>query len=304
MHHKGLVDVYVPAQKGDQTYNVSAAVDHPRVYVLNHKPFLPDKGPNADIPCINTYEFDARGNPKYTTNKGEKKYIIRQQRVFDLISQGRSDIPLWALNATSLRRDDWIQIDTEAQTAYRDRLKLIDTLKARVSVGGFNGWGKLTYEYDAMSDAHEAIIDMDGLTEGRNDAPTWLPRSVPLPFTHSDFYYSDRVLAVSRSGAGQGLDVYSAEMAGRRVAELVEDVAIGTVTGPTFGGRTSYFPTNLASTWFGLTNYTNRNIKNNFTAPTTGGWVPDTSYNEILAAIDILRQKRVYGPIALFYNGD
>lgn len=302
-----LADRYVPARRGDMSYNVAAAaaaVEHPRVHINNNRPFLPTSGPNADMPCINTYEFDGRGRPKTTNEGGEKKYIMRQQRVVDLLMSGRPDVPAWALNATSLRRDDWIQIDTEAQTAYRDRLTLIDTLRQTVQVGGFNGWGKLTYEYDAMSDAHAAVIDMDGMTEATNDAPTWLPRSVPLPFTHSDFYYSDRVLAASRSGGGQGLDVYSAEMAGRRVAELVEDVAIGTVTGPTFGGRASYFPHDLASTWFGLTNYTNRNTKTNFTSPVTGGWVPNTLYNEILAALDTLRIDRVYGRVAVFYSGD
>lgn len=300
-----LADRYVPARSEDVSYNVAEAATlagSPRLHAMNHRPFLPTRGPNENVPCLNVYEYGRDGLPKYTTEKGEKKPIIRQQRVFDLIAAGRQDIPTWALNATSLRRDDWIQIDTEAQTAYRNRLKLVELLKSSVSVGGFNGWGKLTYEYDAMNDAHEAIVDMDGLTEGRNDSPLWLPRSVPLPFTHSDFFYSDRVLAASRSNGGQGLDVYSAEMAGRRVAEMVEDTAIGINTGLSYSTRTGYFPIDLASTWYGLTNYPNRNVKTNFTAPTTGGWVPDTLYNEILAALEVLYGDFVYGPFVILHS--
>lgn len=300
-----LADRYVPARASDTSYDVaqaSAVVGSPRVHAMNHKPYLPERGPNADIPCVNTYEFDSKGKPKYTVEKGEKRYIMRQQRVMDLLANGYRDVPQWALNATFLRRDDWIQIETEAQIAYRQRLKFVDVLRQYCSVGGFNGWGKLTYEYDAMSDAHTAMMDIDGLTEGKNDAPLSIPRSVPLFFTHSDFYYSDRVLAISRSGGGQGLDVYSAEMAGRRCAELIEDVAIGMQTGPAFGTRTGYFPHDLTSTWFGVLNYTNRNTKTNFTNPTTGGWVPDTAYNEILAAFETLMSDFVYGPFAIFHS--
>lgn len=301
-------NVFVPGKPGDQSYNVAAAamqVGAMSVHVANRKPFLPEKGPYADQPCIVTYEFGSDGQPKWTTNGGKKQLVMRQQRVVDLLLSGRyPDLPMETLNATSFRRDDWIQLDTEAQTAYRDPLVLIDILRSRVSVGGFDGWAKLTYEYDAMSDAHEAAMSMDGMTEGRGDAPLFLPRSVPLFITHSDFFYSSRIMAASKAGGGTGIEVYSAEMAGRRVGELVEDVAIGLVTGPTYGGRANYFPHDLTSTWFGITNYTNRNTKTNFTAPTAGGWVPDTAYNEILAALDTLRLDRVYGRVAILYSGD
>lgn len=303
------MNVHVPAYPGAPTHNVAAAAMHAgamSVYVANNKPFVADRGPNEGKVCILTHEFGTDGRPKWTTQNGEKRLVMRQQPAIDLLLSGRyPGLPsLDTLNATSFRRDDWIQFDTEAQTAYRDPLVLIDILRSSVSVGGFDGWAKLTYEYDAMSDAHEAVMSMDGMVEGRNDAPLFLPRSVPLYITHSDFFYSSRLEAASRNGGGAGIAALSAEMAGRRVGELIEDVAIGLVTGPTYGGRANYFPHDLTSTWFGLTNYTNRNTKTNFTAPTAGGWVPDTLYNEILAALDTLRADRVYGRVAILYSTD
>ena len=234
-----LIDTFVPAGPSDVSLatNVADKMMTDRQYLQYHRPFLPTSGPNQDKPCVVINLKGRDGQPLWTTEKGEKVPLMGQVPIFKALEQG-APIPLWALNATSLRRDDWIQIDREVQTSYRNRLKLIADLQSRVSVGGFNGWGKLTYEYDAMSDAHEAVMDMDGLTEARNDAPLFLPRSLPLPFTHSDFYYSDRLLAVSRSNGGTGLDIYSSEQCARRVAELVEDTAIGITTGVTYGGRT------------------------------------------------------------------
>ena len=53
-----------------------------------------------------------------------------------------------------------------------------------------------------------------------------------------------------------------------------------------------------------MTNYTNRNTKTNFTAPTAGGWVPNTAYNEILAAFETLFGDNVFGPFAIYHSTD
>lgn len=296
-----LIDTYLPALNGDTSDSVVEKVLTNKNYMMYHRPYIASGGPNDGHPCVTVNEYGRDGKIKYTTHNGEKKPILRQQRVRELWMQGHP-VPQFALNATTFRRDDWIELQTEVELAYRSRLKLVAALQASVQVGGFNGWGKMSYEYDTMSDAHEAIVDMDGMSEGRNDAPLFLPRSVPLPFTHSDFYYSDRVLAASRAKGGQGLDVYSAEMAARRVAEKLEDTAIGTETGITWGGRTGYFPHDLASTVFGLTNYTNRNTKTNFTVPTTTNG--PTSYAEVLAAFDTLYADNVYGPFSIYHSTD
>lgn len=269
-----------------------------RVSTINfnnfRRPFRPTKGPNADRPCVLV-------NLGLTTNeKGEQVPVKRQARVMDLLNDG-VNIPTWVLNASPMRPNDWIQLDSAVQQSYRNRLKFWADLMAKVPLGGFNAYGKLTYEYDAMSDAHEAIVDMDGLSAGRGDNPLFLSRSVPLPITHSKFSYSDRTLAVSQN-RGPGLSVYSAEQAGRRIAEMVEDTAIGIQTGMTYGTRASYFAHDLASTVFGATNYTNRNTKTNFTVPTTTNG--PTSYADFLAAFETLRGDKVYGPYSIYHSTD
>lgn len=302
MSQARIYDRFVPAEESNTSGNVVSQMSMNQQYLRYHRPFIAEGGPNDGKAVVVVNELGRDGRPKWTMEKGEKKPILRQQRVADLFLNGDRNVPMWALNATSFRRDDWIEVDKEVQTSYRQRLKLVQILQQKVSVGGFNGWGKMSYEYDAMSDAHEAIVDMDGLSDGRSDSPMFIPRSVPLPFTHSDFWYSDRVLAASRANGGQGLDLYSSEQAARRVAEKIEDTAIGITTGLTWGTRANYFPHDLTSTVFGLTNYTNRNVKTNFTTPTsTNG---PTSYNEFLAAFNTLYDDYVYGPFAIFHSTD
>jgi uncharacterized linocin/CFP29 family protein len=211
-------------------------------------------------------------------------------------------VPLHVLTATSMRKDDWIQLDAQVQMAYRERLRLFADLMERVSVGGFNGMAKLTYEYEAMSDPHEAVVDMDAMTEARGDAPLFLLRSLPLPITHSDFWYSERQLQVSRN-SNTPKDKTSAEAASRRVAEMVEKTAIGVETGITFGGRSSgYQAHDLASTVFGLINYTNRNTSTALTAPT--GTNPQTVLSDILTLRQTMYDDKQYGPYMIYHSTD
>lgn len=288
-----LTDRYVPAVNGDSGDSVAANMEKDKNFVHFRRPFLNEH----DQPCVivNTGEW--------TVEKGERKPIRRRHRVIDLLNAGHQ-VPLFVLNATSMRKEDWIKLDTEVQKVYRQDLTIVADLQARVPYGGFNGWNKMTLEYEVMSDAHEAIVDMDGLSEGRGDYPLFKLRSLPLPVTHSDFFYGDRRLSISRN-SGTGLDVFSGEMASRRVAEMVEKTTIGVETGVSYGTRASGFLAHdLTSTVFGATNYTNINLKTNFTAPTTGGWVANTSYNEVLAALDTLLNDNVKGPFMLYHSTD
>jgi hypothetical protein len=296
-----LAPVVNGADYGDISAGMHARLTNPAFLAL-HKPFIMEGGPYDGKACVIANVRGRDGKWMTANEKGKQVPIRRPIPVFDAIASGLP-VPQWALNATIFRRDDWIQYQDEAELAYRENLKFVSTLQQNVQVT-VPGWGKLTYEYDAMSDAHSAVQDMDGMTDGMGDIPQWLPRSVPLPFTHSDYHYSDRVLAASRSGGGTGLDVYSAEMAGRRVAELVEDVSTGVTAGLTWGTRANYFPHDLTSTVFGALTYTNRNTKTNFTAPTVGGWVPDTTYNEVLASLQTLLLDKVSGRVAIFYSID
>jgi hypothetical protein len=139
-----------------------------------------------------------------------------------------------------MRKGDWIELDKIVLKAARPRLSAWADLAASSQVSGFNAMGRLTYEYEAMSDPGEAVVDMDGLADARQDNPLFKLRSLPLPITHSDFMYSARRIAVSEN-QGEGLNTTTAEAAGRRVAEMIERTTIGTETGMSFGTQAAGF---------------------------------------------------------------
>lgn len=245
---------------------------------------------------------------QWTVEKGERKPIRRARLVRDVINEDGivSDV-LMAANATALTPLQWRQLDTKIQLAARQPLQFWADLLNNNPVGGFDAWSKMTYEYAAMNDPGEAIVDMDGMTDsGRNRKPLLAHDGVPLALTHSDFSVGSRELAGAKA-AGMPLDTMQGEMSGRRIAEMTEDTSIGLSAGSSleYGTRTTGIGAHRGLIkLYGATTFPNRLTKTNFTAPTAGGWVPDTSYNEVLAAIKQLTDQRFYGPWTLYYSTD
>lgn len=142
-------------------------------------------------------------------------------------------------NATTLTKDQWIYFDTRVQAALRERLRAWADLSAASPMGGFDAMASEMLEYEVLTDDGEALVDMDGLTEGTNDVSHYGLRALPLPITHSSFHMSRRKLAVSRKG-GTPLSAMRAEQAARRVAEKIEKTLIGTVSGLQLGSAALY----------------------------------------------------------------
>lgn len=199
-------------------------------------------------------------------------------------------------NAATLRRDEWIQFDRVVIKAARQRLRAWGDLASASSVAGFNGMAKTIYEYETMSDPGEAVVDMDGLTPGRNDYPKFQPEGVPLPITHSDFFISSRQLAMSRNG-GTPLDTVGLEWASRRVAEMVEKTLIGVETGIAYGSSANYSRTSQV---YGYTNFPARITKTDLTTPT--GTNPEAIMTDILEMRDLLYADNHYGPFVLYHS--
>ena len=85
----------------------------------------------------------------------------------------------------------------------------------------------------------------------------------------------------------------------------MEDQLIGNTTGVTYATQTAGPGTHTGtSTVYGYTNFPQRLTKTNFTAPTAGGWVPDTTHNEVLAALDQLYAQFFYGPWIVYHSID
>ena len=261
---------------------------------------------------------DERGRPCCMVNKGprlvrnrdsgkmERRIEYENVRIQDLRANG-IDHPVF--NAATLRKEEWIMLDAVVLRAARFRLRAWADLAASNSFGGFNGMAKMILEHETMSDPGEAIVDMDALTEGRTDQPLFQLQGLPLPITHSDFWFSARKLAISRN-TGTPLDVTMGEAAGRRVAEKIEKTTIGVSTGVTYGGASTYaggYGRN--STVYGYINFPNRialttNYKPTGNGRTGSGWTPLDTLKDVLAMRDQLYLNKFYGPFMLYHSND
>lgn len=254
--------------------------------------------------------FDEKGERCVTMNTGRTRYndktkrhepIQQKMRIADLMNRG---IYHPVFNATSLRKEAWIQMDQAVIREARQRLRAWADLSARNSFGGFNAMAKSTLEYEAQNDPGFAVVDMDALTPGTTDSPLFKLRSIPLPITHSDFWFSERRLAESRS-SGTPLDTTMAEAAGRRVAETIEQTLIGSITGLSYGyqsaGVTAHDST-YGSQIYGYTNFPSRNTKSNLTVPT--GSNPNATVADILSMRSQMYDDRFYGPYMIYHSTD
>lgn len=132
---------------------------------------------------------------------------------------------------------------------------------------------------------------MDGLRKGQGDRPEYELSSLPLPIIHKDFDFSLRQILNSRNGSTP-LDTTMVEMAGRKVAEEAEKLALGTASSYTYGGGTVY----------GLTNFPSRITSVSGTLPTTSGWTGATLLTEVLAMRQAAQDAYHYGPYTLYVS--
>jgi hypothetical protein len=224
----------------------------------------------------------------------KKTYLLR-----DLIRSGRNS-PVF--NATTLRKLEWAMWDQKILRAARLRLRAWADLAASNTFGGFNGMSKLLLEHETMADVGEAEADMDGVTEPRDDELAYQLQGLPLPIFQSGFRLTARRLAASRN-SGTPLDSTRAEMAGRRVAELIEQTCIGVTTGVTYGG-TNNVSYGRTPTVYGYTNFPLRLIYNTLHIPTDSAWNAGKTLGDVLAMRDTLLANRFYGPYMIYHSTD
>lgn len=207
---------------------------------------------------------------------------------------GYSSPLLYANNATILRKDEWIMLDAAVLRSARPRLRVWSDL-ARSNTLSLDGMSIQILEHETMSESGEAIVDMDGIQEGRTDRPRFQLEGMPLPVTYHPFYFSAREIATSRR-KGQPLNTLEAEQGGRRVADTIEQTTLGTTTGMTFGTTANY---SRAPTVYGYTNHPSRNT---VTLTTPTGSNSATTVSEILAMRSTLYADNFFGPFQV-YNG-
>ena len=207
------------------------------------------------------------------------------------------------VNSTVLRKEEWIELDRVVLKAARYNLRAWNALAGANSFSGFNGMGKMILEHETSSDPGEAFTDMDALSTGRNDAPQYQLEGLPLPITHSGFWFGARKLAASRN-SGTPLDTAMGEAAGRRVAEQVEKMTIGNIPGLAYGGASGVGGYSRTSQVYGYTTFPTRLTKSNMTAPTAGGWTPETLQREVNVCLNLLRARKFSGPFMIYTSND
>jgi len=191
--------------------------------------------------------------------------------------------------AATLRRDEWIALDTAIQRIAESRLGGVQDLVSRGLVFNIgNGMGSTVLEYHDVSDALEAELSMDGIGRSKNDRPEFTSKYLPLPLIHADYEINSRVLEVSRN-MGQPLDTTLAERAARKVNARVETLLFGNGS-YTFGGGTIY----------SYMNFPNRNKVN-----LTKSWsASDKTAAGIIADVMLLKKASLeahhYGPWVLY----
>lgn len=256
------------------------------------RPFINRNGERCVTIHTGKFVWDDKRNaevPEYKT------YAVR-----DLQRRG-IDLPVFN-TTTSLRKEQWIEIDRRVVMATRTRLRAAQFLKDRVPYGGFNAMARMTLEYEAASDPGEALVSMDGLAEGRNDRPRYSLRSVPLPIIHADAQMSSRLLAQSRNG-GTPLDLTMIEANSRRIAEKVEDITIGIEDGVNYGTVTTGPTAHTGeSQVYGLLNYPYVATKTDMSNPSSSD--PDDTVQDVLEMRSQMYDAGFYGPFVIFHSTD
>lgn len=188
-----------------------------------------------------------------------------------------------------LRKDEWIDLDTVVVEAARERLVgAADLMQAGLTYNLNNALGKTKHEYQKVSDLQPASISMSGITETSADLLEFDTGSLPIPIIHKDFHLNVRQLEASRSG-GESIDAMQARLAGRVVAEKIEDLIFD---GATLTGTNNQI--------YGYRTAVNRN-----TGSTTADWNTATGaqiVGDTLTAIAAAEADLMFGPYMLYVS--
>jgi len=211
-------------------------------------------------------------------------------RSYLAVNEGGERVARPVNNATAtLRKDDWIQLDSAVVKVAKERLKAVADLRGMgLTYSIPNGMGKTVLQTETQSDISEAIISMDGMRKSAADRPVFELNNLPLPIIHKDFDFSLRQVQTSRNN-GSPIDTTTAELAGRRVAEEAEKLLLGTSGTYAYGGGTIY----------GYVNFPQR-ITYSMADPTDSTWTPADTVQDVLNMRLDAQQAFHYGPYRLY----
>lgn len=191
----------------------------------------------------------------------------------------------------SLPFETWTRIDARIQQIQRQTLRVWNDLNgAGLGLDLPNGMGTPILTEQTMGDSDEAIISMDPLKNSEDDALEFDTKRYPIPIIHGGFRLTARQIANYRR-TGTPVDTIRIGNITRRIAEKVEGLVLGTVATYRYGGGYVY----------GLTNHPQAQ-STTLTNPTSVGWTPETTYNEILGMLTDLQDANYNGPYGMYFS--
>lgn len=236
-------------------------------------------------------QYDMQPGPlrPFIDQNGRQYFTVNQMDPTDGKVKPRA-VPV--ANATStLRKDEWQHLDDAILKVARPRLRFVgDLMSAGLTYNLPAGMGHTILQHETVSDGGEANIGLDPIQRGSTDRPKYELNNLPLPIVWSDFQLSLRQIMTSRN-KGIDIDTTMAEQCSRRVAEKMENLALGKLSTYTYGGGSVY----------GLTNYPNRLTKT-LTSPASAGWTPSTLVTEVLEMREQSQNAYYYGPFMIYHS--
>lgn len=190
-------------------------------------------------------------------------------------------------NNSLLRKDEWEMLDESIITIARQRLIVVEDLRAAGLVRNLNSLGVMIDQWETSSDMTDADISLSGVTPGNEDLPEFGLQGVPIPIVHKDFRINRRHLEASRR-LGSSIDVTGAEIATRKVRDALEDLVIAGTTKVRIGDSRIY----------GYTTHPQRN-----TGSLTGDWTAQTGETILGDVQDMIADAEAalyFGPYTLY----
>lgn len=192
------------------------------------------------------------------------------------------------INAT-LRKEEWVVLDTALIEAARERLVIIDDLRAAGLTWNAGGLGTIIAEWESVSEMTDAEATMDGESTADKDRIEFDLQGVPIPVIQKPYRIGTRVLEASRT-RGAALDVASAQEAGRSVARTSEKMVFYGLPNIRSDGRQLY----------GLLTHPDR-ATISLSDWSDDATTPEQIYDDVLAMIQLMEtNEREFGPFNLY----
>lgn len=238
-------------------------------------------------------KLDALANRPYINHRGQSVIAVHA----GLNDKGEPQYREQPININAtLRKDEWRRIDATVLESYRERLSVVEALRAAGLTFPVGGLCVIISEYETVSEITDAEVTMDGESQTDKDRVEFGLAGVPIPIIQKRFGIGERVLLASRT-RGAGLDVTTGQEAARAVARTAERIVL---FGSSVGQQTVEGTTYTIS---GLTNFAQRALAS-MQDWGDAGTTPEEILADIMNFVRILEtQERRFGPFLLIVPG-